>query len=114
MNLETLRTDYEHDVIRARLLFCINKPSHIELKDRQWSYKFEDLMRNRLAVGYYRYGDNRYPAVHPHIEIIERKLKEFKESGNDELLVDVANICMIEFKYGNHPKKHFKAIDRKD
>ncbi len=37
--------------------------------------------------------------------------KEYIETGNDELLVDVANLCMKEFAVGNHPKKHFNSVD---
>ena len=40
-----------------------------------------------------------------------RRLQEYTRSGNDELLVDVGNICMIEFVEGTHPNKHFNSVD---
>lgn len=113
MNLETSRSFYEHDVIRERLLITCRKASTRELKERWWSYKFEDLMRTRIALGYYRHGDCKYPKDSEFlIEYIENKLKLYISTSNTELLVDIANLSLLEFKYGNKQGKHFKSIDR--
>jgi len=36
----------------------------------------------------------------------QKRLEAYINTGNDELLVDVANFCSLVFKFGNHPKKH--------
>jgi hypothetical protein len=39
------------------------------------------------------------------------RLHKFKETGNKEFLVDVANLCLIEFEECDHHNKNFKSID---
>ena len=81
----------------------------------EWSPKFYQLMRNRLIVGSFRYetfeqkraGPLKYDVV---AEAIIR-LQRYKETKNIEHLVDVANMCLLEFEFGNHPDKHFSSID---
>lgn len=79
----------------------------------QWSSEFEKLMRNRLAMGYFRYMPlSEQPKGHyNNMGSAERRLNQWKETGNDELLVDIANLCMVEFMKGVHPNKHFKSED---
>jgi hypothetical protein len=38
-------------------------------------------------------------------------MRRYKEDGNTEHLVDVANYMMIEFMYPKHPQAHFKGTD---
>ena len=73
-------------------------------------------MRNRLLLGYYRYGcleaqrqkgGNGLDNISSAIE----RLKKFQKTGNTEHLVDTANLCLVEFEVGSHPKKHFKSED---
>ena len=45
------------------------------------------------------------------MDSILKRATEYLETGNDELLVDIANLGMKEFSVGNHSKKHFKSID---
>ena len=42
---------------------------------------------------------------------IVKRLMSYQETGNTELLVDVANLCLCEFVEGKHPNKHFRAVD---
>jgi len=84
-----------------------------ELYRTEWSEKFENLMRNRLVLGAFRYGklqDQSKPR-YDRIGSIESRLKGYIKTGNTEFLVDIANMCMLEFVEGKHPNKHFKAID---
>lgn len=78
-----------------------------------WSSEFENFMRNRLRFGMFRYGpiSDQKKGLMDNIGSIEKRIKKYKISGNDELLVDVANICMVEFMKGNHPLKHFSSED---
>jgi len=79
----------------------------------QWSPLFEKYMRNRLALGYFRYGSLRTQAKgkYSNLKSIRQRLDLYQKTGNDEILVDIANLAMVEFVNGNHPKKHFKSID---
>ncbi len=86
-------------------------PSVIELMKSEWSPEFERLMRNRLLFGAYRYrllADPKRPDYDCVASMI-RRLENYKETGNLENLVDVANLCLIEFETGSHPKQHFEA-----
>ena len=46
-----------------------------------------------------------------YLKICIQKAKLYQETGNDEILVDIANLAMVEFIEGNHPNKHYKAVD---
>jgi hypothetical protein len=80
--------------------------------------RFEVLRRNRLAIGYFRYCHNfhsgergKYNSVDSTIE----RLRRYKRDGNQEHLVDAANLCMVEFVQPScHPKPHFTASDDAD
>lgn len=87
--------------------------SYEELKESEWSEEFERLMRNRLIIGALRYG--RIGAAnkpqYDRVNSMIKRLMKYQETGNKEFLVDVANICLLEFVECNHPNQHFHAID---
>jgi hypothetical protein len=88
-------------------------PSLASLKETEWSPKFEELMRNRLVMGAIRYG-LLHAAGKPkydRTDSIIRRAKLYRETGNLEVLVDIANMCLLEYEEGNHPLRHFRAID---
>jgi len=74
-----------------------------------WSSKFEQLMRNRLIMGAFRYGLLGYHKKPQYDRIASalRRLEKYAEFGNLELLVDVANMCLVEFVEGKHPDRHW-------
>lgn len=81
-----------------------------DLRKSEWSEEFETLMRNRLVMGAFRYGkigDKNKP-VYDRIESIERRARKYRETGNKEFLVDIANLCLLEFVEG---EGHFESID---
>ena len=88
-------------------------PTLKEIFASQWCPRFEYLMRNRLCMGYFRYAplSKQKKGQMDNIGSIEKRVKKYKETGNDELLVDIANICMVEFLLGAHPNKHFASED---
>ena len=106
-----------HDILRERLLTqagVLKPPSLAELRKSEWSSRFEELMRNRLIMGSYRYElfdvkrkGLKYACA---AEAIKRVVL-FQETGNIEHLVDAANMCLLEFEFSNHPNKHFTSID---
>lgn len=79
----------------------------------EWSSDFEQLMRNRLLMGRFRYGrmDRTDQRNYDRIGSAISRLEKYKETGNQEFLVDSANLCLMEFEHGSHPNKHFDAID---
>lgn len=90
-----------------------------EFKDilsTEWSYKFEELQKKAMIMSYYKYGkivknhsksDNHMDAV----SNLLKRLEMYKETGNTEFLVDVANFAMIEFMNPQHENAHFKGTD---
>lgn len=84
-----------------------------ELKDTEWSNKFEQLMKNRLIMGALRYGkiheDNK--PTYDRVSSILKRLINYNKTGNTEFLVDIANLCLLEFEEGIHTNKHFNSID---
>ncbi len=84
-----------------------------ELKETEWSVDFEKLMRNRLVMGALRYGrigDGCKPKYERTASMVSR-LEKYNETGNKEFLVDVANLCLLEFVECHHPKAHFNSVD---
>ena len=89
-------------------------PSLESLRKSEWSPNFEELMRNRLIMGSFRYElfevkrkGLKYDCAKEAIARVEL----FQKTGNTEHLVDAANMCLIEFEFSNHPNKHFAQID---
>lgn len=109
------------DYIRKRLLKDIPEEVKFKFKsikdtlESQWSYLFIRYMQNRMIFGAFRYGNlNSQKACkvkYDNIDSVRKRLVLYENTGNTEYLVDCANLCMIEFMIGNHPKKHFKAVD---
>lgn len=89
------------------------KHSYAELRESEWSVEFENLMRNRLIMGAMRYGliGAKNKPVYDRVASVINRMQNYKETGNREFLVDVANLCLLEFVEGNHPNAHFMAID---
>lgn len=83
------------------------------LPNTEWSARFEQLMRNRLMMGALRYGKVHAPGKPKWNRSagIRKRLAQYEETGNLECLVDVANLALLEFEEGTHPKKHFNAME---
>ena len=79
---------------------------------QNWCAKFIQLMKNRMILGFFRYGPmDKKDGKYDNIGSIKKRIALYEKCGNDEILVDCANLCMCEFVNGDHPKKHFKAVD---
>lgn len=103
--------------IRSRLLTTVDvapQVSYDELKRTEWCPKFERLQRNRLIMGSFRYGrlyDKNRPR-HDNVKSMRKRLGQYLQTGNQELLVDVANLCMVEYvRPGSHPHPHWAPVD---
>jgi hypothetical protein len=67
----------------------------------EYSQRFDEIRKNMMVMSYYKYGplkDNygTYKCMDA-IKNIELRLQKYKETGNTEFLVDIANFAMIEF-----------------
>lgn len=88
----------------------IDKEDYMQLKKTEWSKEFEVLMKNRLLVGALRYGKlnaNNKPK-YDRMESIKKRITVYQKTKNKEVLVDIANLCLLEFEEGEGT---FKALD---
>ena len=79
----------------------------------EYSKDFDEKRKQAVVVSYYKYGkvkDNFGLENVDAIGSLEKCLKKFKETGNTEYLIDVANYAMFRYMY---PKKgeYFKHTD---
>jgi hypothetical protein len=115
-----------HAAIRAHLLRFVESqgadlsrytppeaPSLSALRRSEWSDAFEQAMRNRLIIGALRYGliGARGKPVYDRLGGIQKRLSQYRLSGNRECLVDIANLALLEFVEGKHPRAHFRALN---
>jgi hypothetical protein len=77
---------------------------------------FEALRTNRKVMGAFRYASfaegRESGKRHRNIESAIERLRAYLRGGNKEHLLDVANLCEIEWdRPGSHPHPHFHAAD---
>lgn len=79
----------------------------------EFSNPFVQGMYNRMAVSYHKYDKvaDGYPTKVDAIASLELRLERYKETGNTEWLMDIANFAMIEFMRPRHSNAHFIATD---
>ncbi len=82
----------------------------------EYSREFIQGMIDRMGMSFTTYGkaSEAYPDKVDAIRTLKLKLDAYKETGNTEFLIDVANYAMIEFKYPAHPKAHFRPTDARE
>ncbi len=108
-----------HDYLRARLLQQAGvfepaepAPSIDEIARSQSCPQFEEYRKNRMIMGYFRYGSLQSQmgrAKYDNIGSIEKRLLLYRGDKNREHLVDIANLAMIEF--ATHPDYPFRPSD---
>ena len=83
------------------------------LRVGQWNADFENLMRNRLIMGAFRYGsfEQQRDIRYDNAESIAKHLDAYLATGNAEHLVDIANLALVEFTRPFHPAFHWEATD---
>ena len=77
----------------------------------EFSREFVQGMAHRMTVSYHKYGLVSPASKIDMIESLEKRLALYKETGNTEWLMDVANFAMIEFMHPRHPDAHFEGTD---
>lgn len=106
------------EYIRQHLLnaLCdIDSLSHHSLEwvkeHRSVVHEFELLRRNRLIQGWFRYRHdfNKPSGEFDAIESAIGRLKSYQKTGNQEYLVDAANLCAIEFALPTQEHHYFES-----
>lgn len=103
MACKTVTEHLRDDLLRRRGMMSEVLPPLAELRESEWSDAFEQAMRNRLLFGAYRYGllkDNQGRASSRIQNAIKRLRQYLDDSTKAEYLVDVANLCLVEFECG--------------
>jgi hypothetical protein len=95
----------------------MTKLSLEEIKRRQGCCgDFTFRMDCRMIFGHFRYGDLSGQAKNLNkpltLDHLKRKLKEYEETGNKELLIDIANDARLEYNFPEHPNAHFSPQDQ--
>lgn len=108
-----------HDYLRTRLLEQAGifepvepAPSLEEIERLQSCPQFETYRKNRMIMGYFRYGSLQSQigkAKYDNVGSILKRLSLYRGNHNREHLVDIANLAMIEF--ATHPDYPFRAAD---
>jgi len=88
-------------------------PSLESLRKSEWDDQFEQLMRNRLVLGAFRYGlfCNPDKFAFRIVESMRARLDLYERDANLEHLVDVANLALVEFVAGRRRGLHVSAQD---
>lgn len=81
--------------------------------DKEYSFEFDRLRKNRVEMSYYKYGSARDNFGGGRVDAIataERCIEAFKKDHNTEHLIDCANYLMFRFMYPM-PEEQFNATD---
>ena len=86
-----------------------------EIMSSEYSEAFDDIRKKMMVTSFYKYGplevNYKKEKTIKAIGSLEKRLAAYKETGNTELLADIANFAMIEFMYPQHPKAFYKPTD---
>ena len=84
---------------------------------QEYSDRFDELRKNRVAVSYHKYGSAKKNFKTGNVQAIPTMslcIEEYNRTGNTEYLLDAANYLMFEFMYPQHEKAHFRATDSRE
>jgi hypothetical protein len=88
-----------------------------QILSTEYCEDFDVKRKNRMITSFYKYGPVKIDYGEGLIESIptlEKCLQKYKDTGNTEYLVDMANYAMIEYMYPQHKNAHFSATDSKE
>lgn len=88
-----------------------------EILKTEYSEEFDTLRKNRVCTSFYKYGPiklNYGENLVEGIPTLEKCIQKYKETGNTEYMVDVANYAMFEYMYPQHKNGHFSATESKE
>lgn len=95
-----------HEIMRERLYHTKGLPMYDieDLRQTEWDSIFEGFMRRRLLMGGLRYGLIGAEGKRPYNRVKDmiKRLQKYNSDRNAEHLVDVANLCMCEYREGKN------------
>ena len=102
--------------IRQRLERSVYRrlPAVADLAVTERSADFQSMRMHRKIVGAYRYGSMKECRTkrHRNVEAAIQRLSLYLRDGNQEHLLDAANLCEIEWvNPGSHRNPHFSPVD---
>ena len=79
--------------------------------DAQRYFEMLQLMVNRKAMGYYRYGvlSDKFPDSMTGFDNALTRLNAYEANHNTENCIDAANFCLFEAMFPKHEDAYFKA-----
>ena len=86
----------------------------MELKDgvgSEYNEQFLQGMIDRMSVSFYKYGAVAEARGFDNLANLEKRVAQYRETGNTEWLIDAANFAMIEFMFPQHVDAHYRATD---
>ena len=99
----------------------LKNPKKLRANIEEEMAPFFRYMVNCIIIGSYRYQPlsekkklQKQGKSGRYMEYLKTKYELWSETGNDELLVDIANLAWLEFWGGVHPKKHLKPFTTPD
>lgn len=81
-----------------------------QILKRDYSTEFDSLRQNAIVQSHYKYGwmSETYPELADAFGSLEKRVELYKQTGNADWLIDIANFAMIEFMHPAHRKYHFR------
>ena len=97
----------EGDKICIHVCFPVNVPGS------EFSDAFVQGMADRMSMSFFKYGAVAvaYPNKVDALASLKLRVNKYLETGNTELLMDVANFAMIEFMHPRLEHAHFSPRD---
>ena len=86
----------------------------MDILDKEYSKKFDDLRKNRVEVSYHKYGPAKINFGDKLVNALDSAnmcIEKYRATGNTEYLCDAANYLMFEFMYPQRNDAYFKATD---
>jgi hypothetical protein len=81
------------------------------LQRSEWSEQFDILAKNKMVQAAFRYGLFNKNNDYDFIEAMKNKIALYEKTHNTELMVDVRNYAMLEFKKPKYADAYYHAED---
>ena len=84
-------------------------PSYESLLQTEWNETFDKLAKGKMIQASFRYGLLKDNNSYDFIEAMKNKIRRYEATHNLELLVDIRNYAMLEFKKPKYPDAYYYA-----
>jgi hypothetical protein len=88
-------------------------PEENKILETEFDMRFVSLMQAAMSLSFYKYGALAagVPEKTDSLKSLEKRIQKYRDTGNVEWLVDVANFAMMEFMHPAHPLAHYRPTD---